>query len=520
MDRETALSVIFAVLVVSGGSVAPVAASSASSTTPTAANGVAGFAGYTVPSEAETLNGTPQWIVHTSDESKLADWASQSDSRQLVENQSESDVVVVAAPASEVVHSTLDAALADVGAAPQALSAMAHVDAVHLDVHVPEPQPVSDLKSESEISPPDLPLQGSPSQQGVATSGDIQQSTLGDARGVIGADNVTADGSGVTVAVVDTGVNTAGGKLYGSRIKAARNTITDESGIGNVTDKVGHGSWVASSIAANASNDSYDGVAPGANLLIAKALNKDGGSTHDVAEAIRWSERNGADVISLSLGSPIYSPEITRAIREAVAGNVTSVVVATGNSRQTVRFVSSPADAPVPGVVSVGATNVSAPSSAGSAYFSQIGPDSGALDMSKGVTYGQTVTIGAPGTEIEAQVASTDGSVTTSTLSGTSMATPLVSGSIAVALDARPSWVGDTATVKSWIEESARRVPGAGTTEVGHGMIAVDRMVDKTETSKSQAEVRNPGAVARDEANEALGVGWVGDAQRVLGGAA
>ncbi len=141
-----------------------------------------------------------------------------------------------------------------------------------------------------------------------------------------------------------------------------------------MADPNGHGTHVASTIAADYNGTEHDGYAPNATILALRALDEDGsGSSADIAQAIRYGAAQDADVISLSLGSPTYSAEIVDAVENATEqGSV--VVVAAGNSRQTTRWLATPADAPVDGVVSVAAANHSTnASNAAVGYFSLAG---------------------------------------------------------------------------------------------------------------------------------------------------
>src|SRR5690606_8402527 len=108
-------------------------------------------------------------------------------------------------------------------------------------------------------------------------------------------------GSGVTVAVIDTGIDADHPDLS-SRIVAARSFVPGE----DVTDGNGHGTHVASIIAGSgaASAGRYGGVAPGVDLVIGKALGNQGnGTMSQVIEAMEWAVlEQGADVVNLSLG--------------------------------------------------------------------------------------------------------------------------------------------------------------------------------------------------------------------------
>ena len=121
----------------------------------------------------------------------------------------------------------------------------------------------------------------------------------------IGADaaRATADGAGATVAVIDSGAWLAHPDLQG-RLIAGHDFIDGDE---NPSDGNGHGTHVAGVVAANAGNGvGVESVAPGARVLVIRALDNDGGGDVDgVAAGIRWAVDHGADVVNLSLGPEV-----------------------------------------------------------------------------------------------------------------------------------------------------------------------------------------------------------------------
>jgi subtilisin family serine protease len=310
----------------------------------------------------------------------------------------------------------------------------------------------------------------------------------------------TEDGSGITIAILDSGCNTAtDGSLFGERITGAKDLTTGDTGLDAVKDSNGHGTWCAVAAAGS------EGVAPGANLLVGKVMADDGsGSTADIVDGVRWAVDNGADAISMSLGSPVYSEALAEALSDAVDDGVVPVV-ATGNSRQTIRWVASPADTDTEGVVRVGATDVPDEDTedAQSAYFSQVGPD-GALDGSMGSTRGVIPTVAAPGMLITATVADASGDLFESELSGTSMATPQAAGGIACAMSGDSLLVGNPSTVVDRIAIQSTPLPRCGHTEVGAGMLNVDLLASDSNSESTQEDSVDDGAASRDTANKSL----------------
>lgn len=121
----------------------------------------------------------------------------------------------------------------------------------------------------------------------------------------------SATGAGVRIGIVDTGVDLNHEDLAG---KVVAHTSCVGSGgspagcTGSAQDGHGHGTHVAGIAAARADNGlGVAGVAPGAELVVAKALNAAGaGSTSDIVAAIKWVVDNGAKVVNLSLGDPNF----------------------------------------------------------------------------------------------------------------------------------------------------------------------------------------------------------------------
>lgn len=530
-----AVTVALALVVVLATTMAPAAAAPEDAFEEKVSGPVAemdALVGFSIPSEVVTYDGDPGYFVTYESGSldSVQSWADESDDREILDYDNASNRVLLTAPPFSVqgglgfVSSTVAGFEFSRPAFADGLVSEGYVETVDVNLRVSYVEPERVLINESGYEPPapDAAVPGGRfDPSGVAFNEDANRSNMRAVRSAIGADNVTETGAGITVAVIDTGANVGDGEIYGNgssgsalRITAAKNVITNESvnvSADNpdwavVQDGNGHGSWVTSAVGANVTDADLDGIAPDANLLVAKALDDEGaGETQDIAEAIDWAETNGADVIVMSLGSPIYSATLTTELQEAVNGSVSVAVVAAGNSRQTTRYVASPADAPVEGVVAVAATNTEDnTSSVASAYFSSVGPDPG-RDLSHGATVGEGPDVGAPGMKVVAPtISKTNGLRRNASLSGTSMAAPIVAGSYAVVLERRTEWQNTTAPAE-WTENTSRRLPQAGTSEVGAGLIAVDRLAGKDVTESSQASERDEDAVARDAANEAFG---------------
>jgi subtilisin family serine protease len=170
----------------------------------------------------------------------------------------------------------------------------------------------------------------------------------------------TAQGEGVTVAIIDTGVHYNHPDLHPQISTTARGWNFVE-GDDAPFDSHGHGTQVAGLVAAVG----Y-GVAPRAKLLPIRVINAFGGSDAlSVAAAIRYASEQGARVINLSLGTedPAASPLLEEAIR-AVTARGALVVAASGNGALdgTGLDLEShpvyPAALEIPGLVTVLATDL------------------------------------------------------------------------------------------------------------------------------------------------------------------
>lgn len=215
-------------------------------------------------------------------------------------------------------------------------------------------------------------------------------------------------GKGVRVAVLDTGDPSGHPDLIGAVVDA-RDFTRSHSG-----DRQGHSTHCCGVIAARDNDTGVVGIAPEAELLIGKVLSDSGsGSGAGVAAGVRWAVARHADVISMSLGSPVPDPQIQAAIAEALAAGI-PVIAAAGNEGPGPNTVGYPAA--FPGVVCVGAIDRLREV----ARFSSRGPR---LDVV------------APGADITS--CWPDGGYRS--LSGTSMATPAVAGVVALLIAARKS---------------------------------------------------------------------------------
>jgi subtilisin family serine protease len=115
----------------------------------------------------------------------------------------------------------------------------------------------------------------------------------------------TSTGAGVTIGVVDSGIDAGHPDLAG-KIAAQADCVDGPCREGGAPDGFGHGTAVSGVAAASTGNGvGIAGVAPDAKLVVARVLNDDGdGNPEDISSGIRWVVDHGAKVVSLSLGDP------------------------------------------------------------------------------------------------------------------------------------------------------------------------------------------------------------------------
>jgi serine protease len=167
-------------------------------------------------------------------------------------------------------------------------------------------------------------------------------------------------GAGVRVAVMDTGIS-----MYHpdrGNVVDSVSFVTDEA----VEDFDGHGTHTSGTIAAADNDIGVVGVAPEADLLIAKVLDNTGtGETSWLISGIEWAVNNDAKVISMSLGSYDYSSALETTCNNALADGVLLVAAAGNDNLSTPSY-----PAALPSVISVMAVD----QNKNKASFSNYGP--------------------------------------------------------------------------------------------------------------------------------------------------
>lgn len=317
--------------------------------------------------------------------------------------------------------------------------------------------------------------------------------------------NAGFTGEGVGVAVIDTGVYPHP-DLEG-RITAFKDYVNGKDGVENAYDDNGHGSHCAGLVGGDGkmANGEFKGPAYECDIIGIKALDKNGGGQmSNVVKAVQWAIRNkdqyNIQVISLSLGagSNLHEDDdiVAEAIKAAYEANIVPVVAA-GNSGPSKHTIGTPATSSY--ALTVGAyddKNTASHADDTMAFFSSRGPTTRDKNIkpdiaSPGV---QMVSHRSPRSSIDhANVAKMGDHYVL--LSGTSMATPVCAGAVALVRQANPDLSAEQ--VIEIMKDTAQEMPDTKGILGGHGLVdpgaAVARaLAMKEEAEKAAQQQQNP----------------------------
>ncbi|KFG75687.1 S8 family serine peptidase [Streptomyces mutabilis] len=281
-------------------------------------------------------------------------------------------------------------------------------------------------------------------------------------------------GKGVTVAVLDSGVDAGHPDLDG-RVARSRSFIPGEE----VADRHGHGTHVASTVGGSgaASDGKEKGVAPGATLAVGKVLSDQGtGSESQIIAGMEWAARDvGADIVSMSLGSTEPSDgtdPMAQAVDALSRETGALFVIAAGNT-------GSPSSIGSPGAADSALTVGAVDSADRAAWFTSAGPRYGDDALKPDLS--------APGVGIlAARSRLAEGSGDYTSMDGTSMATPHVSGVAALLAERHPDWTG--AQLKDALMSTSERLDDSAY-RLGAGRVSVPDAIGAEVTATGSADL-------------------------------
>lgn len=273
------------------------------------------------------------------------------------------------------------------------------------------------------------------------------------------------NGSGVNVAVIDTGVNTSG-DLAGQVLHAEDFTSEQDN-----QDNYGHGTFVAGLIAGTGAGSSgaIEGVAPKAKIVSLKIAGRDGSTdVTRVLEALEWvldfKDAYGIRVVNLSLGfnspqSYVVDPLDFAVERVWNAGVV--VVAAAGNGNNVTGSITTPGNDPF--VLTVGGSNDHTTvglTDDNLATFSSIGPTVDGLNKPDVLAPGRSVVSSrSSGSTIDLTYPSSEVGTSYARGSGTSFSAAIVSGVAALVI--QRTWSLTPNQVKQRIISTTRLIGGS-----------------------------------------------------------
>jgi serine protease AprX len=342
----------------------------------------------------------------------------------------------------------------------------------------------------------------------------------------VGARQVLTDygytGQGIGVAVIDSGIATwhddfmnYTSKLFPYGNQRVAKFVDFVNHVSLPYDDNGHGTHVAGIIGGVGTDSNYEklGIAPQASLVSLKVLDRNGnGTIANLIAALGWVATNyktyNIRVVNLSVGAGIYESYWTDPLTlaaKAVTDKGVTVVTAAGNMGKNkngqLQYGAITAPGNAPWVLTVGATTTMGTTSRADdkmADYSSSGPTY--LDYSAKpdlVAPGTgTVSLAASGslfatTKLAALVKGTNGLNSYLSLSGTSMAAPVVSGTIALMLQANPTLTPNL--IKAILQYTAQKYPGYSPLRQGAGFL---NTLGAVQLARAFATGQNPSRTA------------------------
>lgn len=287
--------------------------------------------------------------------------------------------------------------------------------------------------------------------------------------------DISAGSPATVVAVLDSGIDLSNpdfaGRLW-TNLADGTHGWNFVAGNTNIRDDNGHGTHVSGILAATGNNGTgVAGVDWNARIMPLKIIDALGnGSTDAAVSAIYWAAQHGAKVINASWDGPDYSQAMVDAINYAGTLGVVFVAAAGNESANNDVVPTYPADNRLPNLISVAAVDA-----AGNlASFSNFGA--------------HTVDLAAPGVDIWSTI---PGSFVS--YSGTSMATPFVTGVVSLVIGQNPGLTA--AQVVSQVVTSAKPLPSLFGRTVSGGIVDAFRALTSHRISTDFAQGLDPNAL-------------------------
>lgn len=326
----------------------------------------------------------------------------------------------------------------------------------------------------------------------------------------------TSTGSGVVVAVLDTGIDLTHpdlqtalwvnpGEIAGNKMDNDSNGYIDDvygwnfvNGTNNVTDDQHHGTHVSGIIAATMNNHAgIVGVAPNAKIMTCKVMRPDGmggaeGLDSDIIKAINYVTMMkttlgvNVSVINASFGGSDSYPAYTNALQSAGNAGIVFVAAAGNESRNndTQSFYPANYSTQLSNVISVAATD----SSGRLANFSNYGV--------------KTVDLAAPGDHILSTYPVSLGN-SYMYMSGTSMATPMVAGAVALLFSIHPNWT--PAQIKQELLNTVEVLPSLS------GKVKSGGLLNMSDIALTQSPAKPSGIEVTNRTTSSITLTWTHD---------
>jgi len=262
--------------------------------------------------------------------------------------------------------------------------------------------------------------------------------------------DTTMGSNDVTVAVIDTGAQYSHPDLAGNYASNPGKDFADGDSdpAPDAPQEEYHATHVSGIVAGVVDNGTGVAGMGNSQLINGRTLDESGsGSTADIADAIQWAADQGVDVINMSLGGGGYTDTMKNAVSYAYDNGVLVVCAAGNDGRGSVSYPAAYSEC-----LAVSAVD----SSENLARFSN---------------YGSEIELAAPGVDVLSTTTETRGSY--ETLSGTSMACPVVSGVAGLAL---AQWDVTNADMRSHLKATAEDI-GLSSDQQGSGQVDANAAV-------------------------------------------